>query len=195
MRVRQPTEIAAPEAPVAGSLWRESSGRVGWLLAGLLVGLGVSVSACGGPDGIAGYGPYPATLPSASTLCPTLAEVDYYVSVPPSVASGIIEKSMTAGVESTVRCVYGNLGQQPRRAVSVEMVLRPSATETRPPGVVITRVKRLGLWMISYRRRDLFSVVVHQGGVDVIVTSAAPRAELEGLAEEELSRIPETDRA
>ena len=105
----------------------------------LLATLGLAASACGGSNGAAGYGPYPASLPSASTLCPTLAEVDYYVPVPASAASGVVEQSTTAGVRSTVRCVYGD----PRHArrdtpLSVTMVLRPTATETRPSGVAIT---------------------------------------------------------
>ena len=161
----------------------------------MLATLGLAASACGGSNGAASYGPYPGSLPSASTLCPTLAEVDYYVPVPVSAKSAIVEQSTTAGVRSTVRCVYGDPRHAPRHAASVTMVLRPTATETRPSGVAITEIKHVGLAMISYRRGDLNSVVIHQGGVDVIVTSAVPRSELEGFAEEELSRIPEADRA
>jgi hypothetical protein len=141
------------------------------------------------------YGPYPASLPSASTLCPTLAEVEYYVPVPASAESGIVEQSTTTGARSTVRCVYGDLSRAPRRAASVTFVLRPSATDTRPRGVKVTRIKHVGMWMESYRHYGLNSVVSHQGGVDVIVTSAVPRSALVGFAEEELSRIPEADRA
>ena len=152
------------------------------------------MTACGRPVGSAGYGPYPVSLPGASGLCPTLAEVDYYVPVPPSAAAGIVERSTTVGVRSTVRCVYGNPGRKPRHAASIEIVLRPSANQTRPRGVVLSRIRDLGVWMVSYHRGDLNSVVVHQGGVDVIVTSAVPVSELVGFAEEELARVPEPDR-
>jgi hypothetical protein len=49
--------------------------------------------------------------------------------------------------------------------------------------------------MLSYRQGDRNVVVVHEGGVDVIVASGVARSELEGFAEEELSRVPEADRA
>ncbi len=161
----------------------------------LATGLGLAASACGGSNGPAGYGAYPASLPSASTLCPTLAEVDYYVPVPASAASGVVEQSTTAGVRSTVRCVYGNPARAPLHSAVVTTVLRPSAAEARPAGVTIRRVEHVGLLMLIYRQGDRNVVVVHQGGVDVIVSSGAALAELEGFAEEELSRVPEADRA
>ena len=161
----------------------------------LVAVFGLVASACGGASGPAGYGPYPVSLPGAATLCPTLAEVDYYVPVPASAASRIGEQSTTAGVQSTVRCVYGNLGRAPRHSATVTMVLRPSVGETRPRDVPTWRIKHAGVSMIAYRRGHLNSVVIHQGGVDVIVTSAVPFSELEGFAEEELSRIPAADRA
>lgn len=94
-----------------------------------------------------------------------------------------------------MRCVYGDPDREPRHSTSVTFVLRPSATDTRPRGVIATRIKHVGMWMVGYRQRGLNSVVVHQGGVDVIVTSAVPRPALVGFAEEELSRVPEADRA
>jgi hypothetical protein len=161
----------------------------------LATGLGLAASACGGSNGPAGYGAYPASLPSASTLCPTLAEVDYYVPVPDSAASGVVEQSTTAGVRSTVRCVYGDPARAPLHSAVVTTVLRPSAAEARPAGVTIRRVEHVGLLMLTYRQGDRNVVVVHQGGVDVIVSSGVALAELEGFAEEELSRVPEADRA
>lgn len=165
-----------------------------WLPVACAAGFGLVVSACAASGGGAGYGRGPTSLPGASTLCPTLAEVDYYVPVPASAASGIVKKSTTAGVRSTVRCVYGNPGRKPRHSASVEFVLRPSAAQTRPAGVAISKFRDLGIWMISYHRRELVTVVVHQGRVDVIVTSAVPRPVLMGFAEEELARVPEADR-
>ncbi|MFZ0059768.1 MAG: hypothetical protein WAL35_06960 [Acidimicrobiales bacterium] len=194
MPPQRPPGRPSPAGP-ATRLSRRGRGPSARPFAGvaLLATLGLAASACGGSNGAASYGPYPGSLPSASTLCPTLAEVDYYV--PVSAKSAIVEQSTTAGVRSTVRCVYGDPRRAPRHAASVTMVLWPTATETRPSGVVITEIKHVGLAMISYRRGDLNSVVIHQGRVDVIVTSAVPRSALEGFAEEELSRIPEADRA
>jgi hypothetical protein len=172
--------------------WVGFGGRL--LPASLVAVLGLVASACAGANGPAGYGPYPVSLPGAATLCPTLGEVDYYVPVPASAVSRISEQSTTTGVKSTVRCVYGNPGRAPRHSATVTMVLRPSADETRPRDVPTRRIKHAGVSMIAYRRGRLNSVVIHQGGVDVIVTSAAPFSELEGFAEEELSRIPAADR-
>ena len=61
--------------------------------------------------------------------------------------------------------------------------------------MTIRRVAHVGLLMLSYRQGDRNVVVVHEGGVDVIVASGVAPAELEGFAEEELSRVPEADRA
>jgi hypothetical protein len=182
--------------PVAGSRASSAPGRLRrapWLPA-LVAVLGLAVTACGRPGGSAGYGPYPVSLPGASTLCPTLAEVDYYVPVPTTAAAGIVERSTTVGVRSTVRCVYGNPARKPRHAASIEIVLRPSASQTRPRGVVLSRIRGLGVWMVSYHQGGLNSVVVHQGGIDVIVTSAVPVSDLVGFAEEELARVPAPDR-
>ena len=192
-----PRRVTPGRSPAAGSRALSPRGRhwrSPWLPAALVAGFGLAVTACGRPVGSAGYGPYPVSLPGASSLCPTLAEVDYYVPVPASAASGIVERSTTVGVRSAVRCVYGNPGRKPRHAASIEIVLRPSAGQTRPRGVVLSRIRDLGVWMVSYHRGDLNSVVVHQGGVDVIVTSAVPVSELVGFAEEELARVPEPDR-
>lgn len=134
-----------------------------------------------------------ATLPVASSLCPSVSELDFYVPVVPG--SDQDERSVRVGARVTLTCSYGDLLRSPRRSVAVVYQLFPPEAARSPKGVTVRPIRAVGSWAISYQKGDLTHVVVDQGLVAVsVVSNASPRVLL-GLAEEELSRVPVADRS
>jgi hypothetical protein len=170
-----------------------SEHRSGPLAALGVLAVAIAVASCGGVAPSAKSLPSDVRLPSPAALCPPVGELDYYVTVPPRTVAR--ERSTDNGTNSSVTCSYGDLSRLPRTSVVVSYELLPKTSTRYPAGVRLHRIHDVGDWALSYREGHVTRVVVDEGYVVVSVSSDAGVSDLLGLAEEELARVPITDRS
>ncbi len=92
-------------------------------------------------------------------------------------------------------CSYGDLARSPRESVVVSYELFPPKSARYPTAVKVHRIHDVGDWALSYREGHVTHVVVDEGYVAVSASSDTGVSNLLGLAEEELARVPITDRS
>ena len=156
--------------------------------------LAAVAAACGGTAPASRSLPLSARLPGASTLCPPASEVDYYVPLPS--AAKPASRSYLEAHSPALSCQYGEeVARAARTWVVITYELDPPASSQHPVDVVVHRLRNVGDWAISFRRKHLTYVVVDEGSVDVTVTADADAIDLLGLAEEELARVPVGERS